>query len=354
MKNFKDILTKLDPKGEVLTESAQNELATLMEEKEKKIAEDAFKRASKLTDEKIKKLDEVYANKLKDYATKMDADRCKKMREVVEAVDKDHAIKFQKAMQKMEEGYAAKFEHAIKVLEESHCNKLKKAVNHIDADRTTKLKTVIETFEKKANNDSIVESVSNYLDTYISKTLPEDKILKEEKFNRMSKIINSLKEELLIDDEYIQEEVKEALVDAKTQMDEKDQTIDKLMMEKVELNKKIEVVEAKELLESKIKDLPLAKQAYLGTLFKESNKTDIEERFDEAVKAFEEDEAKKRAKLTEDAKSKQKINVKPASDSSEVKTENKKTINESKDNTDSVMNAYTKIVKKTAEKGAWN
>lgn len=259
---LKQILEKLDPKKDILTESVHNELIQMVEDKEKVIKEEAFKRALNVTNKKIEELDEEYTKKTEVLINKID---------------------------------------------QTHTNALKKLVEDIDKDHCTKLLKVKEFYEKKNISEQVVDGISSFLDTYLTEVTPKAELVDQAKLKMLEKIVNSIKECVMVTDDVVQGEFKEAILDAKKQIDEKNKEIDNLMLEKVTLKQEINKIEVVKLLEDKTKNMAPKLKAYVEMFFKDADKKLIEEKFDEAVKAFEDEEAKRREKIIAEAKSKKQI-----------------------------------------------
>lgn len=259
---LKQILEKLDPKMEILTESVHKELIQMVDDKEKIIKEEAYAKALEVTNKKLEEQDEEYTKKVKLLIEKID---------------------------------------------NSYTKSLKKLVEDIDTDHTKKLLKVKKFFEEQNITEQMVESVSSFLDTYLAEVTPKEEIIDQAKLKRLEKIVLNIKESIMLTDDEVQKEFKEAILDAKTQLDTKDKTIDSLMLEKVELKQKINKIEVGQLLESKTKNMSPKLKAYFETLFKDADKITIEEKFEEAKKAFESEEAKRRDKLIAEADSKKQV-----------------------------------------------
>ena len=88
------------------------------------------------------------------------------------------------ALNEQDEKYATKLEALLEAIDKDHCRKLKKVVESLDTDRTNKLKQIIKkyqgelTTEASKLRDTVVESVSDYLDSYIDEAIPAASIKK--------------------------------------------------------------------------------------------------------------------------------------------------------------------------------
>lgn len=296
MKNkLKEILEKLDPKKEILSESVHTELLQMIDEKEKVIKEDAFKRALDVTNKKLEALDEEYTKKTELLVSKIDESHTKAVKKLVEDIDKDHS------------------------------DKLMKAIDYV----------------KNQNvSEKMVESISAFLDTYIAEVAPKPVLVDQAKLKRLEKAIDTIKECVIVNDDKVQSEFKEAILDAKTQLDAKNKELDAIMLEKVELKTQLDKLEVVTLLESKTKNMSPKMKAYVETYFKNADKSTIEGKLDEAVAAFKLDEAKCREQIISEAKSKKQI-INP------VINEDNKTQKTITEEIDPELQGYLNVTKKS-------
>jgi hypothetical protein len=102
---------------------------------------------------------------------------------------------------------------------------------------------------------------------------------------------------LVVTDEFVNSEIKEAVVDAKSQLDEKTDTINELMLEKVAMAKEIDRLEAKSLLGEKTKNMTAGEKAYITKFFEGAGVEEINQRLDEAVRAYDNDMTRKKEEL---------------------------------------------------------
>lgn len=275
---------------------------------------------------------------LEIFETKMREIKEKALEDASEIIDEDHTEKLRNLMEKVDENHTELLEKVLDHIDTKHTDMFKESVDKIDEDHTKKMQKVYDLMMDHKAED-LVEKVSDYLDTYLETIQPEEVIIKEEKLNRLEKSFEEMKKLVMINDDYIQDEVKEGIIDARNQMDEKDKEINRLMLEKVEMNKKLKKIESAQFLKDKVKDLSPRLRAYLETCFKDATQDYIEEKFDEAVKVFEEEESSNRELLSETVKSEVKPQV--------VVTE--ETEDETQEN-DGIMESYVGMINKSIKK----
>ena len=344
MEKFLEILAKLDPDKTLISEEARKELCDLMESKEKAIKEEAYAKALNLVSAKLDTKDVESKKLLEEEITKLNEAHGKELADL----DTSHANLLQKLFDALDNAHAEKLETLTDSIDEDHAKKLTQVAEAIDEDHSKKLQKLQTIYENAQVSEKIVDGVSDYLDVYLEKVVPQPQLVNEAKLERLDNFYNSVREMALVNDDYVQTEIKEAVLDAKQQLEKKDKEIDNLMLEKVELSKKIKRNEAETLLDDKCKDRSPKATAYLKTFFCESTKEEIEEKFDEALAAFDKDEAATRQKLVVEAESKKKVHA-PAALIVEAKNEEQRTITESdeEDLESHQINSYVDLLKRS-------
>lgn len=210
--------------------------------------------------------------------TKIDEDHTEKLQSLVEAIDTDHAAKLQKLVE------AIDFDHAMK---------LKKVLEKIDEEHTAKLQQVIEKYETTLNEeaetfrDRLVEEVSNYLDLYMDKVVPTSQINEAVENIRSRKVLEQIRQLVGINEEFVDSEVKEALLDGKNTIDSLKKELNEALEANTKLSHELNKVEATMLLESKTKELPEAAKNYVSNLLKGKSPEYIQENYQYVVEMFE-------------------------------------------------------------------
>ena len=266
-------------------------------------------------------------------------------KKALETVDESHAKQLKDKMEKLDEEHSAAFDKIMKKVDAEHSKKLKQTITQLDEKCSKTLVDVVKKMKSKSINEGLVNKISDYFDAYIKETVPTKNIIDESRIAKLESMYRNMRELLLVNDSYIQKEIKEAVNDAKKQLLEKDKSINQLMLEKVTLVKEAKSKESKELLDEKCKDMTPKMKAYIETSFKNADTKEIEERLDEAVKAFKEDETKVREKLVSKADQKRKI-TNPVITEENVITENVEQI-------DPEMDQYANILNKSYKSTKW-
>jgi hypothetical protein len=247
---FKDLIT--------------DETLSTIEEAFNQAVEEKSQEKIQLESENLKqKLDENYTAKLEQLVEKIDTDHTAKLKKLVEAIDTDHAVKLQKL---------------VKGIDQKHTKMLEQVVEKYEGQ-------MIE--EAKGFQERLVEEVSNYLDLYIDKTVPTEQISEAVANIKAVKQLNQIRQIIGISEEFVDAEVKEALVDGKKTIDSLRAELNEALKENAELNQRANKAEATNILEQKTSDMPSAKKQFVTKLLGNKAPQYIEENFQYVVEMFE-------------------------------------------------------------------
>ena len=247
---FKDLIT--------------DETLSTIEEAFNQAVEEKSKEKIQLESENLKqKLDEDYTSKLEQLVEKIDTDHTAKLKKLVEAIDTDHAVKLQKL---------------VKGIDKKHTEMLQQVVEKYEGQMAE---------EAKSFQERLVEEVSNYLDLYIDKALPKEQISEAVANIKAAKQLNQIRQIVGISEEFVDSEVKEALVDGKKTIDSLRAELNEALKENAELNQRANKAEATITLEQKTSDMPSAKKQFVTKLLGNKAPQYIEENFQYVVEMFE-------------------------------------------------------------------
>ena len=196
------------------------------------------------------------------------------------------------ALNEQDEKYASKLESLLEAIDKDHCRKLKRVVESLDTDRTNKLKRVIKKYHTELNTeatklrDSVVESASDYLDSYIDQALPMSSIQEAVDNKKALGILESFRNTLGVDLALANETIREGVIDGKNQLDESNEQLKITTTERNTLS--TELVELKKtiLLAEKTKSFDEKKTNFITKTFKGKDLNFINENFDYAVTMF--------------------------------------------------------------------
>jgi hypothetical protein len=247
---FKDLIT-------------EDTLSTIEEAFDQAVKEKTIEKIQLETDNLKQKLDESYTEKLQLVINKIDEDHSSKLKKLVEAIDIDHATKLQKL------------------------------VKGIDKKYTGMLKQVVEKYESELKSDAtafqerLVEEISNYIDLYVDKTIPTQQISEAVQNIKASKQLQQIRQIVGISEEFVDSEIKEALVDGKNTIDSLRNELNEALKENVELSQRANKAESYIILEKKTADMPSAKKQFVNKLLGNKSSNYIEENFQYVVEMFE-------------------------------------------------------------------
>lgn len=224
------------------------------------------------------KLDEQYTTKLEELVEKIDKDHTSKLKKLVETIDADHAFKLQNLVKK------------------------------IDNKHTKMLVKIVEKYETQLNEEAVgfqqrlIEEVSNYLDLYLDRNIPVDQVSEAVNNIKAAKQIAQIRQLVGIDEEFIDTEIKEALIDGKKIIDSLRNELNETIKENAELNQKALSAEAKLLIENKTTDMSATKKQFISKLLKNKTPQYIQENFSYVVDMFEREAAEEVDEIKESVK----------------------------------------------------
>ena len=213
-----------------------------------------------------------------------------------EAVDKKVeervVIATEAALTAQDEQYANKLEQLIEAIDKDHTRKLEKVVEAFDKDRTRKLKNVIRKYQtalnEEANNlkDTIVESVSTYLDSYIEEAIPTQAIEEATRNRRAYDLLSDVRKSLAVDMVLANESIRDAVVDGKKTIEESKKEITDLAKSNKDLKSELDSLKKDLFLEKKLSGFEEKKSNFIRKTFNDKELSFIEENFDYTVKMF--------------------------------------------------------------------
>jgi hypothetical protein len=246
---FKDLIT-------------EDTLTAVHEAFETAVNEKADQRAQLQVEAAVTKIDEDHTNKLQKLVEAIDEDHTNKLQKLVEAIDFDHAQKLRKVLAKIDESHTEKLQHVV--------NKYETALNE-----------EAETFRTR-----LVDEISNYLDLYLEKVVPTQQVNEAVENIRARKTLEQVRKLVGINEEFVDGEVKEALIDGKNTIDSLKKELNEALEANAQLNNKLQRTEASLLLEEKTKELPESAKSFVSKLLKGKSPEYIQENFQYVVEMF--------------------------------------------------------------------
>lgn len=213
----------------------------------------------------------------------------------------------EKALAEQDADYSKKLETLVEAIDTDHTNKLKKVVEAVDADRAAKLKTVVEKYEAALNKEaaefksSIVEKVSKYLDLYIDEKLPTATVNEAVKNKRAINLVEDLRKVLSVDMALAKDNIRDAVIDGKTKLDEAAKQLEAATKQVTELSEENKKLASKLVLEEKISNLDEDKKSYMKKMLSGKSVEFIKENFDYTLNLFEKTEEERLTNLKTEA-----------------------------------------------------
>ena len=216
-----------------------------------------------------------------------------KIQEAIETKVKEKvSIHVEKALTEQDELYSSKLNQLLKAIDSDHSKKLQKVVEAIDTDRANKLKMVVSKYEQTLNNDAsafkaqLVESISDYLETYLDEKVPTADIQEAVRNKKALVVLESLRNHLAVDAALQKESIKEAILDGKTQISEASQKLESVIQENAQLRSDLDSIKANLFVEQKSASLDESQKKYIKKVMAGKSADFINENFDYTVKLF--------------------------------------------------------------------
>lgn len=212
---------------------------------------------------------------------------------IINKIDKDHTQKLSLVIEKIDKDHTAKLKKLVEAIDTDHAVKLQKLVTGIDAKHTSLLKQVVEKYEselsEKADSfqERLVEEISNYLDLYIERALPKDQISEAVNNIKAANQLKQIRQIVGIDETFVDNEIKEALIDGKRTIDSLKNELNEALKENVLLNQKANKAEASIMLEKLTAEMPSAKRQFVVKLLGNKAPEYIQENISYVVDMFE-------------------------------------------------------------------
>lgn len=214
----------------------------------------------------------------------------------------------EKALNEQDEEYSVALEKFLGALDADHSNKLKKVVEAIELNHTNKLKKVITKYEQALTEDAnkfrtdLVSKISNYLDLYLEKTVPQKSIVEAANNKRASTMLNSIRSALGVDLALAKESVREAVLDGKNQINEARKELEDLKSKFNVMEQDTVSLKSRLYLEQKTTGLSNDKKGYIKKILANKSYEFIKENFEYTVSMFDKREEEKIQDLTVEAK----------------------------------------------------
>jgi len=213
-----------------------------------------------------------------------------------EAVDKKAneraEIATEAALTAQDDEHSKKLESLLEAIDKDHSKKLEKVVEAVDADRSRKLKNVVRKYETAikeeagALKDTVVESVSDYLDSYIDEALPTTTIEEATKNRRAFDVLSEMRKLLSVDMVLANDTIREAVKDGKATIEESKKQLAEVTEHASDLKVQLESTQKELFLEKRLGGFDEKKANFVRKTFADKELSFIEENFDYTVTMF--------------------------------------------------------------------
>jgi hypothetical protein len=229
---------------------------------------------------------------------------------VNEKVESRTKLEVESAVAKLDDDHAKKLEKLLEAIDTDHTAKLEKVVDAITENHTEKLEQIASYYRKALNekatafSEKIVNEVSNYLDLYLDKVIPQAQLEEAVSNTYARKKLNAIREMVGVDQEFIDDSLKSAISEGKQKIDELTEKLNESYKENETLLEKIKTVETHSILEEKTKGMPSTKKDFIVKLLNDKDSSYVQENFNYVVEMFERGEEEASTELAEEAKQK--------------------------------------------------
>ena len=233
-------------------------------------------------------------------------------------------LRVEKALVEQDEEHSIKLEKLLEAIDADHTKKLQRVVEAIDKNHSDKLVALVERFRNEIDSDaktfkeSLIDNISNYLDLYVEKSIPAADIQEAVKNKHAVGILENLRKALSIDNALSNEQVREAVIDGKRQIDESNPRLQEIEKENQLLKESVKQKEARLALDTLTEGLPASKKRHMEKVLAGKDAQFINENFKYTLDMFEKAEVDKLDQLKEQATESKKIADRPVSKSESV------------------------------------
>ena len=207
-------------------------------------------------------------------------------------VDERVKIATEAALTAQDEEHSKKLGELLESIDKDHTQKLNKVVEAIDMDRVRKLKNVVRRHSKTVNEEAnalkatVVESVSDYLDTYIEEAIPTKTIEEATTNKRAYDILKDMRKMLSVDMVLANESIRSAVKDGKDTIDAQKTEITALTESHNKQAEELVTIKKDLYLEKKLIGFDEKKTNFVKKTFADKDLAFIEENFDYTVTIF--------------------------------------------------------------------
>jgi|TARA_R110001599_G_scaffold81672_1_gene220345 hypothetical protein len=211
------------------------------------------------------------------------------------------------ALTSQDELYASKLEQLVERIDNNHAAKIKNIIEAVDSNNAAKLVKVVKKYEAELNSgaadfkETIVESISNYLEEFIEEAVPTADIQEATRNNTAARVLNNLRQTLAVDSALMAESVKSAIIDGKGEIDQLKADLATLKESNTNLQDNYNEAKAAVFLESRTSRFSNKKATYLKKVLSDKSPKFIEENFEYTSRLFDRKEKEQLEVIREEA-----------------------------------------------------
>lgn len=224
-----------------------------------------------------------------------------------ESVNERVKLHVDKALAEQDEDHATKLEKLLEAIDHDHTKKLKRLVRAINKDHFGKLKNVVSKYSGAINEEaqefkqSLVDNLSNYLDLYIERAIPDADIKQAMQNKQAFTVLENLRDILSVNDACVQPKVKEAIKQGKEKIDQLHEQLKTTNKDKSEIAAELQALQTQLMLEKKTHNFSEVKKKYIYRMLSDKSPEFINENFDYTVKLLDKTEEERLTTIREDA-----------------------------------------------------
>lgn len=229
------------------------------------------------------------------------------------AVNEKLELEITNALEKLDEEHSTKLEQLLESIDSDHSKKLIAVLEKVDNDHTEKLNWLIKKHKKELHEDAsefkenLLTQLSNYIELYIENTIPRNELHEAVSNKRAQKILEQMKQMIALDDNFINETIREAVEDGRKTIHTLKQELNEAIKQNIQINQELKNKSAELVLEKNTAILPKEKKEYVLRMLRGKDPDYITENFDYVVKMFDKEEEEQKQLVTEQATRKAKV-----------------------------------------------
>jgi hypothetical protein len=226
---------------------------------------------------------------------------------IQEAFDSKVELAVEAALVEQDDQYATKLKTLIVTLDKDRTTKMRRVVEAVDKNNASKLVKVVKLYERDSKRDAkkfkkqVVETVSQFIDAYISEAVNPQDIAQAVKNKTAFNVLENLRGVLGVDVAMMNKSIKGAVMDGADKINTLQTENTQLKTKLSKISESYQKIEVKSLLEEKTSKLPETKKNFIRKALQDKSVKFINENFDYTLRLFDKQEKEKLVTLKEEA-----------------------------------------------------